>query len=180
MAFACRILSFKMILPILTYPDRRLKQISKEVADFNGELETLLDDMNETMMAKNGIGLAAIQVGVPRRILIINLPDEEGNQKPETLVEVINPIIEERRGSTVYAEGCLSVPDYYDEVERAEWVRVSFLDRYGQPRVVETDGLLAIAFQHEMEHLEGHLFIERLSFLKRKKFEKEWKKKLKQ
>lgn len=165
-----------MIREIVVYPDKRLKQRSKEVEKFDKELHTLLDDMNETMMAKNGVGLAAIQVGVPLRALIINIPDEEGNQKQENLIEVINPKILESKGSITYTEGCLSVPEYYDEVERAEWVKVEFFDRHGNKQIVETDGLLAVAFQHEMDHLDGHLFIEKLSFLKRKKFEKEWKK----
>ncbi len=168
-----------MKLPILVYPDKRLKQESMPVTRFDATLHKLLDDMNETMMASNGIGLAAIQVGRPLRALLINLPDEEGNQYPENLIEVINPVILEKRGSTTYTEGCLSVPEYYDDVERAEWIRVQFQDRYGNEKQIETDGLLAIAFQHEMDHLDGHLFIEKLSFLKRKKFEKEWKKKLK-
>ncbi|OQX72656.1 MAG: peptide deformylase [Campylobacteraceae bacterium 4484_4] len=169
-----------MKLPILVYPDKRLKQQSHPVTEFDAKLHKLLDDMNETMMASNGIGLAAIQVGEPIRALLINLPDEEGNQYPENLIEVINPVILEKKGSTTYTEGCLSVPEYYDDVERAEWVRVEFQDRHGEKKEIETDGLLAIAFQHEMDHLDGHLFIEKLSFLKRKKFEKEWKKKLKE
>ncbi len=169
-----------MKLPILVYPDRRLKQQSRPVTEFDESLHKLLDDMNETMMASNGIGLAAIQVGVPLRALLINLPDEEGNQYEENLIEVINPVILEKRGSTTYTEGCLSVPEYYDDVERAEWVRVEFYTRNAERKEIETDGLLAIAFQHEMDHLDGHLFIEKLSFLKRKKFEKDWKKKLKE
>jgi peptide deformylase len=169
-----------MKLPILVYPDRRLKQQSRPVTDFDASLHKLLDDMNETMMASNGIGLAAIQVGRPLRALLINLPDEEGNQHEENLIEVINPVILEKRGSIVYTEGCLSVPEYYDDVERAEWIRVEFFTREGERREIEAEGLLAIAFQHEMDHLDGHLFIEKLSFLKRKKFEKEWKKKLRE
>ena len=156
-----------MIRPIVVYPDKRLKQRSRPVTAFDETLHTLLDDLNETMIAGNGIGLAAIQVGVPLRALLINLPDEDGNQHPENLIEVINPVILEKKGSTIYTEGCLSVPEYYDDVERAEWVRVEFYDRHGKRREIETDGLLAIAFQHEMDHLDGHLFIEKLSFLKR-------------
>jgi len=169
-----------MVREIVVYPDKRLKQVSKPVEKFDENLHKLLDDMYETMIAKNGIGLAAIQVGVPLRALIINLPNEEGEQKKEDLIEVINPKILESRGSTTYTEGCLSVPEYYDDVERAEWIRVEFFDRFGNKKIVETDGLLAIAFQHEIDHLNGHLFIEKLSFLKRKKFEKEWKKRRKE
>ncbi len=169
-----------MKLPILVYPDRRLKEQSHPVDNFDASLHRLLDDMNETMIANNGIGLAAIQVGVPLRALLINLPDEEGKQHPKNLIEAINPVIIEKRGCTTYTEGCLSVPEYYDDVERAEWVRVEFFTRKGERKEIEAGGLLAIAFQHEIDHLDGHLFIEKLSFLKRKKFEKEWKKKLKE
>ncbi len=169
-----------MKLPILVYPDKRLKQPSRPVTVFDEKLHRFLDDMNDTMTASNGIGLAAIQVGEPIRALLINLPDEEGNQYPENLIEVINPVIVEKRGSTTYTEGCLSVPEYYDDVVRAEWVRVEYQDRHGEKKEMEADGLLAVALQHEMDHLDGHLFIEKLSFLKRKKFEKEWKKRLKE
>ncbi len=168
-----------MIRQIITYPDKRLFMRSSEVEKFDEELHRLLDDMYETMLAKNGIGLAAIQVAVPLRALIINLPDEEGKQHKEDLLELINPVIIESRGTQVYTEGCLSVPEYYDDVERAEWVKVEYQDRYGNKKTIETDGLLAVAIQHEMDHLDGHLFIEKLPYLKRKKFEKEWKKKRK-
>ena len=168
-----------MIRQIITYPDKRLFMRSNEVERFDEELHQLLDDMYETMIAKNGIGLAAIQVAVPLRALIINLPDEEGKQHKEDLLELINPVIVESRGTQVYTEGCLSVPEYYDDVERAEWVKVEYQDRYGNKKTIESDGLLAVAIQHEMDHLDGHLFIEKLPYLKRKKFEKEWKKKKK-
>ena len=168
-----------MIREIITYPDKRLFLRSNEVETFDEELHSLLDDMYETMIAKNGIGLAAIQVAVPLRALIINLPDEEGKQHKENLLELINPVIVEKKGSQVYTEGCLSVPEYYDDVERAEWVRVEYQDRNGNKKILEADGLLAVAVQHEMDHLDGHLFIERLPYLKRKKFEKEWKKRKK-
>ncbi len=168
-----------MIRDIVTYPDKRLFLRSREVESFDRELHTLLDDMYETMIAKNGIGLAAIQVAVPLRALIINLPDEDGAQHKDELLELINPVIVEKRGSQVYTEGCLSVPEYYDDVERAAWIKVEYLDRDGRKKSLETDGLLAVAVQHEMDHLDGHLFIEKLPYLKRKKFEKEFKKKLK-
>ena len=168
-----------MIRQIITYPDKRLFLRSNEVETFDEELHSLLDDMYETMIAKNGIGLAAIQVAVPLRALIINLPDEEGKQHKENLLELINPVIVEQKGSQVYTEGCLSVPEYYDDVERAEWVRVEYQDRQGNKKILEANGLLAVAVQHEMDHLDGHLFIEKLPYLKRKKFEKEWKKRKK-
>jgi len=166
-----------MIREIITYPDKRLKLESKEIKNFDEELHLLLDDMYETMMLKNGIGLAAIQVAVPLNALLILLPDENDEQKKENLFEVINPKIIDKKGSIVYQEGCLSVPEYYDDVKRADWVKVEYFDRYGNKITKECDGLLAVAFQHEMDHLKGHLFIEKLSYLKRKKFEKEWKKK---
>ncbi len=169
-----------MVREIITYPNKILKQESKPVVRFDKELHTLLDDMYETMIAKNGIGLAAVQVAVPINALIINLTDEEGKQHKEDLIEVINPKILEMNGTTVYTEGCLSIPEYYDDVERAKEIKVEYFDRFGNKIIKECDGLLAIAFQHEMDHLKGHLFIERLSFLKRKKFEKEWKKRMRE
>lgn len=168
-----------MIREILVYPDKKLKEISKDVESFDEELHELLEDMKETMYAKEGIGLAAIQIGVAKRVLIINLADEDGNQNPEELVEVINPVILEGDGKIVYQEGCLSVPTFYEEVERFEKIKVRYFDRYGNKIEKELEGLMAIAFQHESDHLNGKLFIEKLSYLKRKKFEKEWKKKLK-
>jgi peptide deformylase len=168
-----------MIREIITYPNKILKQKSEDVKVFDEKIHTLLDDMYETMISKNGIGLASIQIAEPLNVLIINLPDEEDKQTKENLVEIINPKILEKRGSTLYTEGCLSVPEYYEDVQRAEWIKVEYQDRDGNLITCEYDGLMAIAFQHECDHLNGELFIEKLSYLKRKKFEKEWKKKLK-
>ena len=168
------------VLDIVTYPNKILKQISKPVERFDNELHKLLDDMYETMIAKNGVGLAAIQVGIPLRALIIDIGDEEGKQGPDTLIEVINPEFLEWSGTQKDKEGCLSVPEYYDEVERYEKVKVRYFDRFGKEHIQEADGLLSVAFQHETDHLDGHLFIERLDYIRRKKFEKEWKKLLKQ
>ena len=168
-----------MIREIITYPNKILKEKSKDVETFDEALHTLLDDMYETMISKNGIGLAAIQIAEPKNVLIINLPNQDDKQEKSDLIEIINPAILERKGSTLYTEGCLSVPEYYEDVERAEWIRVTYHDRDGKVIEKEYDGLMAIAMQHEMDHLKGELFIEKLSFLKRKKFEKEWKKKLK-
>ncbi len=168
-----------MIRQIITYPDKRLFLRSNEVEEFDEELHRLLDDMYDTMIAKNGIGLAAIQIAVPLRALIINLPDEEGKQHKKDLLELINPVIVDQKGSQIYTEGCLSIPEFYEDVERAEWVKVEYQDRFGNNKSLETDGLLAVAIQHEMDHLDGHLFIEKLPYLKRKKFEKEFKKKQK-
>lgn len=168
-----------MIKEILVYPDKRLRETSKDVTLFDDALHSLLNDMYDTMLFKEGIGLAAIQIGVPLNVLIINLVDEEGIQKPENLYEIINPIILQKDGNTLYQEGCLSVPGYYDEVERAEHIKLGYHDRQGVYHEKEFTDLMAIAVQHEMDHLSGRLFIEKLSYLKRKKFEKEWKKKQK-
>ncbi len=168
-----------MIREIITYPNKLLKTKSKDINIFDKELHTLLDDMYETMINKNGIGLASIQIAVPLNVLIINLPNENDKQDKSDLLEVINPKILQMEGSTLYTEGCLSVPEYYEDVQRAQQIKVSFFDRNGQEIIKEYDGLMAIAFQHECDHLKGELFVEKLSYLKRKKFEKEWKKKLK-
>ena len=173
-----------MVRQVITYPDTRLKIISKEVERFDSTLHELLDDMYETMIAHNGVGLAAIQIAVPLRVLIINNPikDEEGNliQPKENTLEVINPVIVESEGKIKFEEGCLSVPGFYEAVDRFKRVRVEYFDREGNKQAIEDDGFLAIALQHEMDHLDGKLFIEKLSYTKRKKFEKEYKKLQKQ
>lgn len=173
-----------MIREIVVYPDKRLKLISKEVESFDETLHELLDDMYDTMRACNGVGLAAIQIGVDSRALIINIPLEvaegEHDQPRENTLEMINPAILEKDGSEVFQEGCLSVPGIYEEVERAKHVKVEYFDRNGQKHVIEDDDFLAIAIQHEIDHLDGKVFIEKLSYIKRKKFEKEWKKRLKE
>ena len=173
-----------MVREIVVYPDKRLKLISKEVESFNGALHDLLDDMYETMRARNGVGLAAIQVGVDTRALIINVPlegeDGEHDQPKENTLEMINPVIIEKDGSEIFQEGCLSIPGVYEEVERAKHVKVEYLDREGNKHTIEDDDFLAIAIQHEMDHLDGKVFIEKLSYMKRKKFEKEWKRRIKE
>ncbi|MBN7288092.1 MULTISPECIES: peptide deformylase [Campylobacter] len=166
-----------MVLEILSYPNKKLYEVSKEVETFDEELHKLLDDMYETMIAKDGIGLAAIQVGVAKRIFIVNLSNEEGVQDKADLIEIINPKFELKVGECVYQEGCLSVPGFYEDVKRAERVKIKFQDRFGQEREIDTDGLLAVALQHENDHLDGHLFIEKIGYNKRKKFEKEYKSK---
>ncbi len=170
-----------MIRDIVIYPDKKLKEKSKEVEEFNEELHQLLDDMYETMVAKNGVGLAAIQVAVALRVLIINIPqeDNDGAQPKENTLEVINPVFLEMDGSTKFQEGCLSVPGYYEDVNRYKSIKLKYQDRYGKEHIIEDDDFLAIALQHEIDHLDGKVFIEKLSIIKRKKFEKEWKKKQK-
>jgi len=171
-----------MILPIVTYPDKRLKLLSQPVTAFDAKLHTFLDDMHETMIETNGIGLAAIQVDRAIDVLIINLPndDEEGTQTKDKLLEIINPTITHSEGTTVYQEGCLSVPKFYEDVERCETIGISYQDRDGKACTLEANGLLSIAIQHEIDHLEGKLFIEKLSYARRKKFEKEYKRMLKE
>ena len=169
-----------MVREVLIYPDRRLKMASKDVEHFDSELHALLEDMKETMYKNEGIGLAAIQIGIAKNVLVINLTDEDGEQRPENLEEIINPVILDAHGSVTYQEGCLSVPSVYEDVERKEDIKVRYFNRDGVLIEKELNGLMAIAFQHELDHLKGHLFIEKLSYLKRKKFEKEWKKKLKE
>jgi len=167
-------------MEIITYPNKILKQVSKPVERFDSELHKLLDEMYDIMVKNQGVGLAGIQVAIPRRLLLIDIGDENGEQSKNTLLEVINPEFLEWDGSVKDTEGCLSVPDYFDEVERYSNVKVKFYDRFGKEQIMDADGLLSVAFQHETDHLDGHLFIERLDYIKRKKFEKEWKKKLKQ
>ncbi len=168
-----------MIREVITYPNKLLRLKSKDVEKFDNELHTLLDDMYETMIAQNGVGLAAIQVAIPLNVLIINLPNEEDIQDKEQLIEAINPVITHKDGTQVFTEGCLSVPGFSEDVTRAQHIIVEYCNRFGEKEKMECEGFLAVAWQHEMEHLAGHLFIENLSILKRKKFEKEWKKKIK-
>ena len=173
-----------MVREIVVYPDKRLKLVSKEVVSFDAELHALLYGRYDSMRVKNGVGLAPIQVGVDRRALIINVPLEneegEGDQPKENTLEMINPVILEADGREKFQEGCLSVPGYYEDIERAKYVKVQYYDREGNPHTIEDDDFLAVAMQHEMDHLDGKVFIEKLSFLKRKKFEKEWAKRLKE
>ena len=168
-----------MIREVITYPNKLLRLKSKDVEQFDSELHTLLDDVYDTMMAQGGVGLAAIQIAIPLNVLIINLPNEEDIQEKDELIEAINPIIIQKDGTQVFTEGCLSVPGYSEDVTRAKHIVVEYFDRNGNKQIMECEDFLAVAWQHEMEHLAGHLFIENLSIIKRKKFEKEWKKKIK-
>ena len=168
-----------MVCKILTYPHKTLRKKSKDVVKFDNELHTLLDNLYETMMFYSGVGLASIQIGIDLNALIINIPNEDNIQEKETLIEAINPVITYKNGEQVFSEGCLSVPDFHEDIVRAKNIIVEYYDRNGKKQSMECEDFLAVAWQHEMEHLTGHLFIERLSFLKRKKFEKEWKKRLK-
>jgi peptide deformylase len=158
------------IRPIIEAPDPLLRQVSSPVEEITPEIQTLIDDMFETMYAAPGIGLAAIQVGVPKRILVIDLqdPEEEGGEPVRRPMVFINPeILRSSETPRPYNEGCLSVPDQYAEVDRPDAVRARWLDRDGKVHEEEIDGMLATCLQHEMDHLEGVLFIDYLSRLKR-------------
>ena len=158
------------LLPIVEVPDPRLRQISSPVEKVDDELRALIKDMFETMYAAPGIGLAAIQVGVPKRVLVIDLqePEEEGGEPIRDPRVFINPeILTSSDQDVPYTEGCLSVPDQYAEVERPDRVRARWLDEKGKSHEEEIEGLLAVCLQHEMDHLEGVLFIDHLSRLKR-------------
>ncbi|WP_336973945.1 peptide deformylase [Sphingobium aromaticiconvertens] len=158
------------ILPILETPDPRLRTISTRVESIDDDLQRLIDDMFETMYDAPGIGLAAIQVGVPKRLLVMDLqePEEEEGPAIKKPMVFINPeILSGSDTVSVYQEGCLSVPDQYAEVERPATIRASWMDREGRIHEEELEGLLATCLQHEMDHLEGILFIDHLSRLKR-------------
>jgi peptide deformylase len=149
-------------LAILEFPDPRLRTRAQPVERFDAALGTLIDDMLATMYAAPGIGLAATQVNVHRRLIVIDI--SENHDQPMVF---INPVILERDGVEVSEEGCLSVPQIFEEVERAARVRVRAQDRQGQFFELELEGLLAVCLQHEMDHLEGKLFVDYLSALKR-------------
>ena len=158
------------ILPIIETPDPLLRRKSSPVEAVTPELQALIDDMFETMYAAPGIGLAAIQVGVPKRLLVIDLqePEEEGGEPVRRPLVFINPeIVETSDTLQTYNEGCLSVPEMYAEVDRPDRIRARWLDRDGTRHEEELDGMIAIVLQHEMDHLEGILFIDHLSRLKR-------------
>ena len=159
-------------LTILEFPDPRLRKKAVPVDVVDDELRTLIDDMFETMYAASGIGLAATQVDVHRRLLVADVSSEKTDPRV-----YINPVIVEKDGVTVSEEGCLSVPGYYEEVKRAEHIRVRYLDRDGRECEGECEGLLAVCVQHEIDHLDGKLFVDYLSEAKRtrirKKLEKE-------
>lgn len=169
-----------MKLQIVEYPDKRLKMKSVEVVEFDTELHNLLDAMHPFMIETNGIGLAAVQVGHHIRALILNIPDEEGEQPKENLLEIINPKIVTQDGETTYQEGCLSVPTFYEDIKRHNTITINYQDRDGKAHTLEADELLSIAIQHEIDHLDGILFIDRLSSSRRRKFEKEYKKMIKE
>lgn len=152
------------LLPILHYPDPRLRNRANPVEAVDEKIRRLVDDMLHTMYAAEGIGLAATQVHVPKRVIVIDI-SKEGNQP----VCFINPEIIEAGGNIEMEEGCLSVPDVRENVKRAQWVRVAALDREGKSFQQEGSDLFAVCIQHEIDHLDGKLFVDRLSRLKRQR-----------
>ena len=150
---------------ILTEPNKLLRQVSKIVDKVGNEERSLMDDMLDTMYNAPGIGLAAIQVGVPKRIIVMDISRDEDKKEPRYFV---NPVIKNRnKEKAKYEEGCLSVPDQFAEIERPNTCEVEYLDYHGKKQLLKADGLLATCIQHEMDHLEGILFIDYLSKLKK-------------
>ncbi len=183
------------LLRILKYPHPFLTTVATPVEEVEEEITTLIDDMVETMYANRGIGLAAVQVGVDKRVIILDIPDisedeqSDGDDEEEletelptervqgkNLVAFVNPVLSATEGKTSFDEGCLSVPGVTAEVQRFERVHLSALDRVGNRVELDADGLFAIALQHEIDHLDGVLFIDRLSRLKREFLKRKLKK----
>jgi len=160
-----------MILEILKYPDKRLRTIAKPVEEVNSEIKQLAKDMFQTMYGAPGIGLAATQVNFHQRLIVIDI-SEECNQP----LCLINPEIIEKNGEIEYEEGCLSVPNYYENIKRANEIKVSALNELGEPFEIKADKMLSICIQHEMDHLNGILFVDHLSKLKQKRLKKKTEK----
>ncbi|WKZ57251.1 MAG: peptide deformylase [Bdellovibrionota bacterium] len=155
------------VLPLVLYPDPRLKQSCSQVSSFDKHLVRLLESMAETMYASNGIGLAAPQIGVQERITVVDVSPEG-----TALIELINPVITASHGTTPSEEGCLSIPGFRETIERATHVSVSYQDRTGNQQTLHAEGLMAICLQHEIDHINGTLFVDHLSRLKRELFKK--------
>lgn len=155
------------ILEILVYPDERLRKLAQPVKNVDSRIRTLVEDMLETMYSANGIGLAATQVDIHEQVIVMDLSEE----RDQPLV-LINPQILEKDGEQVYDEGCLSVPEYYAPVKRAERIKISALDQQGEIYELEAEGLLAVCIQHEMDHLAGRVFVDYLSRLKQDRVRK--------
>ncbi len=159
------------LLNILRYPDPRLNLVAKPVEQVDGRIKQLVADMAETMYEAKGIGLAATQVDVHERVVVMDLSESR-----DQLQVLINPVILEKDGETVYEEGCLSVPGVYDKVTRAESIVAEALDIDGQPYTIRADGLQAICIQHEIDHLDGKVFVQYLSRLKQERIKTKMKK----
>ncbi len=158
------------LLRIRTYPDRVLREKARDVSNITGDLQHLIDDMVETMYAAPGVGLAAPQVGISQNLLVIDVNSREEKRHP--LISLVNPVIMAAEGISEEEEGCLSLPDFKSMVERASRVFVKGFDREGKPVEIEADGLLAIALQHEIDHLRGKLILDKASPLKRSLYKK--------
>ncbi len=155
------------VRPVITYPDPRLKQVSRPVAAVDDAVRALMDDMLESMYAAEGIGLAAIQIGEPVRVIVMDLAQKQGERAPQFFA---NPeIVSVSEDLAPYEEGCLSVPEYFDEVQRPARVRIRYLNRDNQLIEEDAEGLYAVCIQHEMDHLNGVLFIDHLSRLRRER-----------
>jgi peptide deformylase len=163
------------ILDILNYPDPRLYTVAKPVKEVDASIQKLIEDMAETMYAAPGIGLAATQVDVHFQVIVIDISEDKQN-----LQVFINPKIISKSGTQDFEEGCLSVPGIYDTVTRAERITVEALDRNGKPFTLEAEGLLAVCIQHEMDHLQGKVFVDYLSQLKRMRIKNKMKKRQKE
>jgi peptide deformylase len=154
-----------VIRTILHYPDKRLREVGERIISFDANLQRLIDDMAETMYAAPGVGLAATQIGECLQLFIVDIA---GDDEPSDLRVFINPEIVESEGEVSWKEGCLSFPGATEEIDRSERIKVRALDRTGKPFELETDGLLAIAIQHEYDHLQGRLMIDHLGPLKKR------------
>ena len=161
------------IRKILTEPNKILRQISKNVENVDKEIQTLMDDMLETVYAAPGIGLAAIQIGVPKRVIVIDITRDNENDitrdnEKKNPIYFVNPeIVWKDNEESTYEEGCLSVPNQFAEINRPKECQVKYLDYFGEPKLLKAEGLLATCIQHEIDHLEGILFIDYLSKLKK-------------
>lgn len=179
------------ILEVLTYPDPRLREVSKPIKTFDSKLKKLSEDMLETMYDQKGIGLAAPQVNERVQMLVIDCRPTEAKSKDDRYdieemsdleksvtqpLIICNPKIIKHEGKTTFDEGCLSVPSFYDTVERHQYIELEYQDIQGNKKILKTDGLLAIVIQHEMDHLEGTLFIDHLSLIKSNKIKNQIKK----
>lgn len=163
------------IRPILHFPDPKLRTRSTTVAQVDEKIRALIDDMLETMYDAPGIGLAAPQIGVFQRVIVVDISED----KSAPLV-LINPELLETRGNEEMDEGCLSVPGIYEPVERAKWIRAKALDRHGEPFELEASGLEAVCIQHEIDHLDGKLFVDYLSDMKRQRIRRKMEKQRRQ
>jgi peptide deformylase len=164
---------------VLKFPEPRLREIAKPILEINDEIRELAKDLCEAMYDEPGIGLAAPQVGVPLRLIVVDTTWTEEDAERNPLI-LINPELSEREGSIIWKEGCLSVPDFEAEVERSEKIRLVAQDLEGEEVAIDAEDLQAVCFQHEADHLDGVLFIDRISRLKRNLYVKRRKKQLKQ